>query len=62
MSAHYEGQAGSSESESVARALHGQRSGPSSWMCKRPSHADGTASLSVSSGRDGRLLVHCFAG
>ena len=30
------------------------------WQC--PAHADGSPSLSLSEGRDGAVLVHCFAG
>lgn len=32
------------------------------WSARCPAHEDRTASLSVSTGNDGRLLVHCFAG
>jgi hypothetical protein len=32
------------------------------WSAKCPNHDDQTASLSVSSGNDGRVLLHCHAG
>lgn len=32
------------------------------WSARCPAHEDRSASLSVSTGTDGRLLVHCFAG
>lgn len=32
------------------------------WSARCPAHEDRSASLSVSTGSDGRLLVHCFAG
>ena len=32
------------------------------WTAKCPAHEDRTASLSVTAGDDGRVLVHCFAG
>ena len=32
------------------------------WMARCPAHEDGNASLSISEGQDGRVLVHCHAG
>jgi hypothetical protein len=32
------------------------------WTAKCPSHEDRTASLSITGGEDGRVLIHCFAG
>jgi putative DNA primase/helicase len=32
------------------------------WLAKCPSHEDHTASLSIREGREGRLLLYCFAG
>jgi hypothetical protein len=49
------------EAESVARALTGRRNGRG-WLCRCPAHDDRSPSLSVTSGRDGRLLVYCHAG
>ncbi len=38
-----------------------RRTGQDRWVAKCPSHADRTASLSISEKED-RVLVHCFAG
>ena len=32
------------------------------WTAKCPAHEDRTASLSITAGDDGRVLLHCFAG
>lgn len=32
------------------------------WMAKCPAHKDGKHSLSLTEGRDGRLVMHCHAG
>jgi hypothetical protein len=32
------------------------------WTARCPAHEDLTASLSITSGDDGRVLIHCFAG
>ncbi len=51
-----------SEAESVARALRGQRAGRG-WVAYCPAHDNTrTPALSISEGRDGRLLVKCHAG
>lgn len=49
------------ESDIVGKALKGHRNGRG-WLCRCPAHDDRTPSLSVTSGRDGRLLVYCHAG
>lgn len=36
--------------------------GRNKWMACCPAHDDGSASLSLKSLDDGRLLLHCFAG
>ncbi len=46
----------------VAAHLQARRTGPGRWVAKCPAHADGSPSLSVAAGRDGRVLVRCFAG
>jgi hypothetical protein len=47
--------------EQFANLLDARRSGEG-WMAKCPAHEDRTASLSVGEGRDGRVLLSCFAG
>jgi putative DNA primase/helicase len=49
------------EAEQIARALKARRSGKS-WLAKCPGHDDRNASLSISEGEDGTLLLNCFAG
>src|SRR5260221_13053682 len=46
----------------VAAALDGHKSGKKQWLCCCPAHPDKTPSLSLADGRDGTLLVYCFAG
>ena len=38
------------------------QTGTDRWMALCPAHQDGTASLSIREGDDGRVLLHCFAG
>lgn len=45
----------------ICKALKGYFRG-AKGMCQCPAHADSSPSLSVSETRDGRVLVHCFAG
>lgn len=45
-----------------ADLLRARPSGPGKWQARCPSHADTSPSLSIREGRDGRVLVHCFAG
>lgn len=47
--------------ELVLSRLQGVRAAGRGWTAKCPAHADRTASLSVTSGSDGRCLLHCFA-
>ena len=44
-----------------SRKLSPRKSG-TGWEAHCPAHSDGNASLSVSEGNDGRILVHCHAG
>jgi hypothetical protein len=46
--------------EKIAVALHARKYG-GGWLARCPGHQDRTASLSLSE-RNGRVLVHCFAG
>jgi DNA primase len=32
------------------------------WLAQCPAHADRSPSLSIREGRDGHVLMHCFAG
>ena len=47
--------------DEIAKALNGQRAG-SGWSARCPVHDDRTPSLSIKTGDDGKVLVHCFAG
>jgi len=42
--------------------LHGVERRGDQWAAKCPAHEDGRASLSVTQGADGRILLKCFAG
>jgi predicted P-loop ATPase len=50
------------EVESIARTLGGAHKTSHGWTCRCPAHEDRKASLSLSVGRDGRLLWKCHAG
>jgi putative DNA primase/helicase len=45
----------------IAEALGGHRAG-ASWMACCPAHEDRSPSLSISAGKDGKVLVCCHAG
>jgi putative DNA primase/helicase len=47
--------------ESIAKALGGHSAG-ATWMARCPAHEDRVPSLSISSGRNGKVLVRCHAG
>lgn len=47
--------------EAIAKALGGHRAG-ATWMARCPAHDDSSPSLSISAGRDGKVLVRCHAG
>lgn len=47
--------------ETIARALCGHRAG-ATWMARCPVHEDRRPSLSISTGKDGKVLVRCHAG
>jgi putative DNA primase/helicase len=44
------------------KIIHGLSGNETSGMCKCLAHEDGTASLKISTGDNGKVLVHCFAG
>jgi hypothetical protein len=46
----------------VAELLGARRTGAGKWMARCPVHDDQHPSLSISTGDDGRTLLHCFAG
>ena len=46
----------------IAKALKGRRAGRHKWTARCPAHPDRNPSLSISTGCNGRALVHCFAG
>lgn len=45
-----------------AKLLRARPAGPGKWTAQCPAHQDDKPSLSISEGKDGRVLVHCFAG
>ena len=47
--------------ERIARALGGRKAGDA-WVARCPSHDDRHPSLSIRSGIDKKVLVHCHAG
>jgi hypothetical protein len=47
--------------ETIAKALGGHKNG-NGWTAQCPLHDDQKPSLSISSGKDGKVLVHCHAG
>jgi putative DNA primase/helicase len=46
----------------VARAFDGAKQQGAGWLARCPAHDDSTASLSISTGEGGRILLHCHAG
>ena len=46
----------------VAERFGARRTGTGRWMAKCPAHPDRSPSLSIAAGRDGKVLVRCFAG
>ena len=49
------------KAETIARALGGRRAG-GTWMARCPAHDDREPSLSITDGRNGKVLVRCHAG
>lgn len=47
--------------ETIAKALGGHRAG-TTWMTRCPAHDGSSPSLSISAGKDGKVLVRCHAG
>jgi DNA polymerase I-like protein with 3'-5' exonuclease and polymerase domains len=50
-----------SAAEAFAKALGGHKTG-TGWIAHCPLHDDRTPSLSISQGKNGKVLVHCHAG
>ncbi len=48
--------------EDLLSRLQGVKTTASGWAARCPAHEDVNASLSVAEGRDGRILLKCFAG
>src|SRR5262245_34542987 len=46
----------------VLDRLKGVHKSGNQWMANCPAHDDGTASLSVGVGKDGKVVLKCFAG
>ena len=46
----------------LIQRLEGVRQSETGYMSKCPAHQDRTASLSVGTGKNGQILLHCFAG
>jgi hypothetical protein len=54
---------GSPELHSLLQKLRGvQQAGQNQWSAKCPAHEDNDPSLSISTGMDGRILLHCHVG
>lgn len=48
--------------ETIVRALGAARRTGNTWMVCCPAHSDGTPSLAIREGRDGKVLLKCHAG
>jgi hypothetical protein len=46
----------------LALAFRGRRLASGGWICRCPAHEDRSPSLSVIDGKNGRPVLHCFAG
>ncbi|NNN00044.1 MAG: hypothetical protein HKL91_09625 [Candidatus Eremiobacteraeota bacterium] len=46
----------------LLQRLHGVRQSRDAWIARCPAHDDRSPSLSIKEGRDGRILVRCWAG
>ena len=45
-----------------AELVNARPTGRGTWIARCPAHEDRSPSLSISEGRDGRVLLHCWAG
>jgi hypothetical protein len=48
--------------EAIAERLQGRPVSRGRWVARCPAHPDRAPSLRVAEGREGRALLHCFAG
>ena len=48
--------------EEILSRLEGVKGGNGQYLARCPAHDDKRASMSVSTGQDGRILLHCHAG
>jgi DNA primase len=48
--------------EQLLSRVEGAKRTGRGWIAKCPAHKDGSPSLSISEGDDGRVLLRCFAG
>lgn len=48
--------------ENLLSRLSGVRKSGSGWVARCPAHEDRKPSLSIGEGRDGTVMIHCFAG
>lgn len=48
--------------DEILRHFDGVKGGHGQYKAKCPAHMDADPSLSIGLGRDGRVLIHCFAG
>ena len=48
--------------QALANLLHARRTGQGKWQARCPAHKDRNPSLSISEGKDGRVLLNCHAG
>lgn len=48
--------------EILSHFQHVERRGDGKYQCRCPAHSDKEASLSISQGRNGKILLHCHAG
>jgi hypothetical protein len=46
----------------IAERLQARRVRPGRWIAQCPAHVDRAPSLTIADGREGRVLLHCFAG
>jgi putative DNA primase/helicase len=50
------------EIQEIVTLLGGGVKSGRNWLVRCPAHGDRSPSLSIRKGREGRVLVHCFAG